>query len=498
MAQPNIELWFDVLKGYNAHHADRLEQSRSGVELVTAQNIIPDPPGEWVTSPGFSKVRGTAISGTPAITGIFHMGDLADSLILVGSDGEHYQDSANPPAAIASGTDFTSGAGNLVRGTIFNNVLITVSKQRDAPQQITSSIVRSDLSGTPPKGVDVKSFGRRVWMFSPNISGTIWRHIASFGTTDDVATTWTNPSTTEMLNFGTPGGKFNVLGGEVFEDHLMAFTEDSVFPIYQTVNSDLPFAYQSDVLDEEGGGPASIHSVVKADKRLYWISRNFDVKMMLPNKIIKSIGFPVHVFLRGINESRKNLIVGGFEPRYRMVVWCLSNGSDTQNKTALCLHVDTGWFFIRTISRNAFGYRIVSGQPRLIGGGYAGFFYNEFDSSTTGNLDDSTALIDADIQGPRHHLGMPGVIKKGVIMAVVFDPISTETVTVQGNYGDETAFTSLNSTVTMSGTDYKTAYFKLNPFEYFQPRFRDANSGERIRVLKYGFSRPTSNWLKKS
>jgi len=493
VAFPLISLWFDNLEGQNGHHVSTLRQSQKGVEMSKAANVIPNPPGMLTTSPGFTEIRATAISGTPLITGMQHMGDLVDSLILAASDGKIYQDSANPPAEITGGTAHTSGGDNLARFEITNDVLLIVNQERDVVRQLTSGLTLTDLSGTPPQGLDVKLFGRRVHMFSPDVSGTIHRHISSFTSSDDSNTAWTAPTTTNFINYGRPGEKLNIKGAEIFKDHMMVFSADKIFPVFQTPSAELPFSFQNPIMNEEGGGPPIIHAVVKANDHLYWISENMDVKSMDASGEIRSIGFAAQPFLRGLNDSRRDVTVGAWEPKFRLIVWAVSDGSDTANADLLMLHVDTGQFFFRTISRNAFVNRVVSGEIRLVGGGNAGKIYNEF-TGTTGDLDDASSAIDADIQGPRHHLGLPGVVKKGVIMAVELDPIGSETVTIQGNVDDETAFTTLDTTIAVSGTDIITKYFKLNPFDRFQPRFRDATSGEQYRVIRYGFSRPTSTY----
>lgn len=493
MAWPNPVLWFDVLGGANAQHVDKLRQDPELLEFVQAQDVIPDPPGKLVTRPGFSKVRASAISGTPAITGMFHMGDVADKFIIGASDGELYQDDASPPSNLASGTDFTTGNTNLLRGDVGSDVLVVVSQSRDTPQQVNASATRSDLAGTPPKGIDFKWFGRRPWMFSPNVGGTVYDDFAIFGSTDDSVSAWTNPTTKNFLNFGRPGAKDSVLGGEVYMDTLCAFTKDNLYPIYQTPQSELPFSFQAPIFSEPGGGPPNIHSVVKADGRLWWISQNYDVKMMQGTQV-KSIGFPMHPFLRGLSDSRRIYTIGGWEPRYRLALWAISDSGDSTNKDVLALHVDTMQFYLLALSRNAFANRVVSGQLRLVGGGYAGLFYNEFDTSTTGSLDDATAVINADVITPRFHLGLPGVLKKCPYVVIEFDPISTEVLTIQYRLNDDTSWTSFSeSTYTMSGTDTKRGYFTIpGPFERIQLRILDNNSGERYRASRIGFPQPTA------
>lgn len=494
MAWPPVALYYDVLGGTNLNHTDRAAQTQELLELVTgSENLIPDPAGELVTRPGFSKAFATAIAGSLKITGLHYMKDLADELIVTCGNGTFKRGNANPPGALTGGTAFTSGDNVLTRSTIFNDFLIAVSNARDLPQTVNASAVRADLGGTPARGMDVKAFARRVCMFSPIYSGTTYRSLMAFTSANDNQAAWTAPVTVNFLNFGRTGTDVNLLGGEVFADHLMAFTEDGVFPVYATPNALLPLAFQQSAFTEAGGGPPNIQAVVSANDHLYWISKNFDVKVMDRAGRVTSAKYAdaVRPFLRGLNDSRRIYTVGGWDPIYRMVLWAVSDGSDTQNNTVLALHLDTGWFFLHTISRNAFCNRTVSGEPRLLGGGYSGFLYNEYDASTTGNLDDSTAAISARAVLPRLHAGQPDVTKKIPYCLVEVDPIGTETITVDGNLDDNTGFTDVSTTLAVTGTDTKLFRVAIPaPWKRFQPRFTDAVSGERMRIIRLGFPRP--------
>lgn len=490
-----VAIWFKLL-GQNSQQIDTLKQGTDGAELSQASNVIPDPSflGAVVTSPGFSKVRSTAISGSPPITFLQHGGDLADIFVIGnGGTGDIAFDTADPPVDNTSGTNFSTGANVLLRADFHESLMIICSNARDLPQTVNASSVRADLGGTPPRGIDYKVFGRRGIMFSPLYAGTTYRGLASYNSAKDDHDAWTAPVTTNFINFGKMEADATALGGEYFQDHLMAFTEKSVYPIYQTEYADQPLAFQQAVFSEKGGGPPNIHAVVSANDRLYWPSRNFDIKMMLPDRSVRSIGYPIQPFLRGLNDSRRVYTIGGFEPQYRMVWWAVSDGSDTQNNDCVGINIDTNQFYFRTISRNAFANRLVSGELRLIGGGYAGLFYNEWDTSATGDQDDSTSAIDADVMTARHHLGYPGLRKRVQYLAVEFDPIGSEAVTVQYQLNDEQSWTSFAaSPLTLSGTDSIVKYFGIpKAFIKIRIRFRDVNSGQRFRVLRFGFPKPS-------
>src|SRR3990167_2524460 len=497
MSDPNIVLWYSRFGGVNTQEEESIRQDQELLELDTCSNVIPDPLGKLVTRDGFSHVRATAISGTPSITGMSHLlRDVTDRFILTGSDGEIYEDSANPPTAKAGGTDFTAGADVLTRFDVHEALLHVVTRQRDLPQTINASGTKADAAGTPPRGVDYKVFGRRGHMFSPTYSGTTYLERLMFNSANDDSDAWANPTTINFLNFGRPGSGVEVLGGETYMDHLMTFTQDKVFPVYTTPNALLPFAFQKEIFAEEGGGPDGIHAVVAANERLYWISKNFDVKEMY-GMTVKSIGYNLQPFLRGLSDARREFIVGGWEPKYRMVLWAVSGGAGTQHQDVIGLQVDTRQFYFFTLQVNALANRSVSGELRVIGGHYHGLFSNLFNGSTTGDLQAAASLIDADIQTAPMHLGMPGVMKKIPYVAIEFPPVGSEAVTVQSGLDGGALASFAESNFSPTATN-RIGYFTIPaPFETIVLRCRDAVSGDRFRVNRIGFPRPLSTWVER-
>src|SRR3990167_3298285 len=225
MAWPKVELWYKLL-GQNSQQIESLIQSpEKGVELSTAQDVIADLEAVVTTRPGFSAVRSTVILNSPPITGLFHMGDLADAFVIGnGTTGDIAFDTANTPVDNTSGTNFTTGQDVLLRADFHENLMIIVSNARDLPQTISAASVRADLGGTPPQWIDYKVFGRRGLMFSPLYSAVTYRNLVSFNSANDDHDAWTLPVTTNALSFGRIGSDVNVLGGEIFQDFLMAFT----------------------------------------------------------------------------------------------------------------------------------------------------------------------------------------------------------------------------------------------------------------------------------
>ena len=486
MAWGPARYWLTVIGGVNKQDMTVLRQDRELMELASGDNLIPDPVGKLVTAPSSTEVRATAMSGSPAVTGLFHqLRDRANVFILGGQDALH-QDSANPPAAISGGTAFTDSADNLLRADVHEALLIIVSRQRDLPQTINTSVTRADLGGTPPRGLDYKVFGRRGFMISPSIGGTIHYEKASYNSANDDHDAWTAPGTVNFLNFGREGSGVSTLGGEVHANHLMVYTQDKVFPVYTTPNALAPFAIRDEVFSEDGGGPVGAHAIVSGGGKVFWVSRNFDVKRQRGFSV-ESIGYAVQPFLRGLNQARMDFVSGGFDPRYRIVWWAVSESAQSTHNILMGVQADTEQFYFRTLARNAFGYRVVSGEPRLIGGDYGGKFYNEFDGNTT-------VAIDADGQTPPLHLGMPNEVKKVPYVAFRFAIIGSASVTISHRIDDAASWTEFTgSPVTISGNRIETVQLPMpQPFEHLELRFRNNTSGERFRLLGIGFPQPVA------
>lgn len=497
MAEHKLALFMGIFGGENRQNVQNLRQDSKLLELSQALNVVPDPLGAVATRDGFTHVRAAAISGDGAITGMSHdLRAVADKFVFTDDDGDVFEDSANPPVAKSGGTDFTDGADNLTRFDVHESLLIITSRLRDIPQTVNASGTRADLGGTPPRGLDYKVFGRRGFMISPSDGTTIHYEKASYNSANDDHDAWDNPYTINFLNFGRQGSGEQAIGAEVYADHLMCYTLNGVFPVYTTPNATAPFAFQKNIFPEKGGGPVGAHAIVSGGGKVFWVSENFDIKRQTGFEV-KSIGYAAQPFLRGLSDSRRAFIVGGYEPKYRMVLWACSDGSDTAHQDVLGLQIDTEQFYFFTLSVNAMASRVVSGEQRLIGGHYNGLFSNLFDGSTTGDLQTAASAIDADTITAKLHHGLPGIYKKIPYFCVFFDPIGSEVVTVQYRLDDETSWTTPSgSPITMSGTDIAEQFFEIErPYKTIQIRIRDNNSGERYRATMLGFPDPISTFM---
>lgn len=498
MAYDFKEAVFDALGGLNTtdNAADIPQDPKEAVYFAQANNVYaPGDRYDLMTRPGMTDVRSTAINASGIFTSLHHQGDIADRQLMTVSiaAGSHniYQDSANPPAAIAGGTNFTIGQDNLVSAINFhdgtNPGTILMSLLRDTPQFVTGAPARSDFSITgtilPAFG---EVFGQRALYGAPSVGGTVfdnrvyWSDIRDGNLLTD--------TTTQFESFETEQGD-RVRGIRKLSDICLVGKLNNVFVLAVTQAFAKPYAVR-ELPAGRGRGPAGHHAITEIDGMLLWRGQNGIYGLDLTGKVTDWADELRGTF-QAINDdstasARIQYTVAGTDSKRNLALFAMSGAGETKNQTVVAVNTKTKMKYIWTLSVNAMGQRNVSGDQRLLLGGYVGLFRN-FGSGSTGNLDDATALIDADVFTPRHHVGSPTYVKLWGGVKVLFDPQGSEAVTVQYRLNDDTSWTSFaESPYTVSGTDKNLKYFPLmKAGTHVQLRFRNANSGEVMRIQRY-------------
>lgn len=445
--------------------------------------------------PGFTEVRSTAINAAGVFTSLVHLGEIADVFLMTvsiaGTSHNIYQDSANPPAAVAGGTNFTIGVNNLVTPLLFTDgsaaMAIFVSRLRDLPQSVNASVTRANytIAGTgltslrPGIG---EIFGQRALWGDVDFDGTVrddrvyWSAIRDGNLIDD--------PTTDFFSFET-AQKDKVRAIHKMGDICLVGKLNNVFTMVVTPNATEPFTIQ----EEAGGrnkGPVSQQGVVEADQQLFWIGQS-NLHSLNMNFQIRDWADAIQPTIRGLDDSRRDFAVAGVDPERSLVFFNVTNSGASTNDTTIALNWKTKALYLWTLRRNAFGYREVSGQIRLIGGGHAGKFYNEL-TGTAGDLDDATAVIDADVFTPRLWLNSYGCRQKIPYCLLAVDPIGTESITVQFRLNDETTWTSPSgSPYAVTGTDHKILVVPIKAVaERIQLRFRNNTAAEVYQIKAVG------------
>ena len=516
MAWPYKEVTFDLLGGYNAVHnpADILQVPRqpqlgtldpgTPVRMAQAQDVwSPNLREDLATRPGFSEVRGTTISASGRITGMRDQAAIATRFLLTVSinGGTHsvYQDSANPPAEITSGTNFTESLDNLTTLLNFtdgtNRGTIILSRQRNTPQFINSSGVRSDftIAGTgltALKPAIGEIFGQRGLYADVDFDGTV--HKNRLYRTDIRDGNLITDPTTQFDSFERSDQDDQIRGVKRISDFCIVGGRDFLeLMAINTVGSN-PFRRQ-EVPGGVGKGPMSHQGMITAQQRVAWaaISGIFSLEGA-QGEVLKEWTAPIKTYWTGLEQSRMEFISAGYDQENDIGCFAVTPSGGTSHTRVVAINFSRpNENYIWTLTRNAFANRIVSGQQRLIGGGLGGKFYNEIRTSVfTGNADDAAGTIDADAFTPRHHCGLPGIRKLFAGIKVTFDQQGTsEAVTVQYRLNDESSWSSFAaSPYTVAGTagDFNQKFFPLmKAGTLLQIRFRDANSGQAFRVTKY-------------
>ena len=492
MSYPYQELTYAALGGLDSlDNAAAIPHSKSdegweGIHhFAQATNVFaPTKRRDIQTRPGMADVRSTAINAAGIFTGMIDQGDIGSNRFLMTvsiAAGSHniYEDVANPPTAIAGGTNFTIGADNLVSMANFHNGTnrgtIICSRSQDTPQFIVgSSGARSNLSitgTTLPKYVEV--FGQRAIYGYVTTAGTshpqrvYWSDIRNGSSITDVITQFESFETEQ-------GGDITAI--KKLSDICMVGLMNNVFLLAVTPAFSKPFAVR-ELPAGRYKGPVSHQGVVEADNALWWIGQTGIHSLDLTGKI-RDWADIIKPTITGLKDSRRAYAIAGYDADRDLVVFAVTDGSDTKNQDVIALNIKTGAIYLWTISVNAMAQRMVSGENRLIMGGYVGKFRN-WASGTAGDLDDATALIDADIITPRYHLGRPDWVKLFAGFKITFKPQNTsEDVILQYRMDDASSWTSFASSpysVTGTAFDVDTKYFPLmKAGTHCQLRIREA------------------------
>lgn len=492
----------DHLGGFNSQDnpAD-IEQTRKLTRMATAQNVFaPGDRDDLQTAPGFDPVRSTPINAAGIVTGMRHLSEIADKFLLTvsiaGTSHNIYDDVANPPTAITGGTNFTIGANNLVSivlgtdGT--NSGAILMSLLRDTPQFVTGAAVRSNfvISGTtlPAFGTIL---GGRLLMGAPSVGGTVfddrvyWSDIRNHDAITDTAT--------QFESFETYL-KDKVRGLLVFSDVCLVGKRHEIFLLPPTPSGTSAFGTPQRIALGMDRGPVGHQAMIEVNDQAFWLGFNGIYSMNLHEGVKRWADHLRPTFTAILDNATSaaalEFAVAGHDAKHHLILWAVpAAGSATRNRV-LALNYLTGELYLWTRTRHAYATRLVSGDPRLVGGGRVGLFYNENTSATTGDADDATAAIDADIITPRHHCGSPHIRKLFGGVKVTFDPQATsEAVTLSYRLDDASSWSDFAAspyTVTGTANDLDTKYLPLMKVgTHLQLRFRDANSGHVYRLQKY-------------
>lgn len=491
------ETTFDILGGFNDQdNPCDIVPGKSGLlRMIQAQNVYqPGNRHDLMTIPGFAKRKSTTINAAGIVTGGIDFGEIAalEYLTVSIAAGSHniYLNSANPPAAVAGGTNFTISQDNLIDILLFGNGStaggIFLSRLRDTPQYINSSGTRSDftIAGTgltALKPAIGEVFAQRGLYADVNRDSTV----------EDDFVYWTDLRDGNLITDYTiqretveTADKDKVRAIRRMSDVCLVGKMNNVFLLAASPLARKPFAMRELPLGK-GRGPISQQGTVATDDSIYWMGKHNLHRLNLRGEI-EDLADHIRPTLTSLAQAKIEFSVAGILPSQNLVIWSLAPSGATSRTRQIGYNYKTKEVFLWTRTRNAYWNYFDSDVMKLSGGGEVGLFYEEF-SGTTGNADDSTAAIDADIITPRHRFAGTALVEG---IKVRFDQQGTsEAVTVQFRLDDASSWSSFGeSPYTVLGTagDFDEKHFGLlKTCKAIQLRFRDANSGQQLRVQGY-------------
>lgn len=491
------ETTFSALGGFDSQSnpGDIQQDPSKVIRMVQTNNVY--QPGErydLMTIPGFAKRRSTTINAAGIFTGGIDFGELASEEVVTVSiaAGSHnlYRNNANPPGALAGGTNFTIGEDNLVDSLLFtdgtNKGAIFLSRLRDLPQFVSSAAARSDftIAGTgltSLKPAIGEIFGQRALYADVNRDGTVEDDFIYWSDLRDgnLITSYLNQRESVETK-----DKDKVRALRRFSEVCVVGKMNHLFLLASNPFATRPFAMREMPLGA-GRGPISQQATISTDSACFWLSKH-NITSIDASGRIKDWADHLRPTITGLQQDEMPYACAGHLPSQNLIFFSVAASGSTSRNRQIVLNYKTGELFLVTRTRNAYWNYFDSDETlKLSGGGKSGYFYEEL-TGTTGDADDATALIDADIITPRHRFKQP-VLIAGI--KVGFDKQGSEAVTVQYRLNDASDWSSFaESPYTVSGTagEVDEKFFPLMDVgKYAQLRFRDANSGDVMRVQYY-------------
>ena len=235
-----------------------------------------------------------------------------------------------------------------------------------------------------------------------------------------------------------------------------------------------------------GRGTVSHQAVEETDHKIFWLGQS-NIHSMDQQFQFRDWADAIQPTIRGLSDIRRELSISGVDGDRSLLLFNVSDSGQTTHDVTIALNYKTGAIYIWDLRRNAFGYREVSRQIRLVGGGYIGNSYYEM-TGTDGALDTATAVIGADVISPKLWANAYGAKQKIPYVLLKVDPIGSEALTITYALDDEDILisprTPSGSPYTVSGNTDDTILVPIKAFaERIQVRIYN-NTADEVYLVK--------------
>ena len=368
--------------------ADTLDIITGKGQATYILNCYNHPEGGVAKLFGRSKHNSVAISGAPAITGIYQLNIETPAFYAIAGT-KFYKDNSGTWEDKTGAVTITSDQNNLWSFSRFQDKMIATSFSRDQAIEHDGGSGNASAVSNMPAGKFNAVLAQRLFSFNTASQPKLGYYS---GLND--RTSW--DTTNDFLNFKeSESDNEEISGVGEHLNNLIVGKENSIFRIYHT-GTFPPFKYY--VISRNHGIQShySIQNIPPCGvypERLFWVGRdNFyqligdDVTSIADDiKPFFSEGAPFQVNLSRLKYASSGVI------KEKNLYWCaFTSGSGSTNDYIFLLDYKNMMWSICDFTSNCFGIRVISGREFLYSGSYTGFvakhdpaIYNNMGSAYT-------------------------------------------------------------------------------------------------------------------
>lgn len=444
---------------------------------------------------GYTKHNGTAISGTPVITGLyeFSYGGGASKEFVTTAGAKIFKDVDGTPTTITGSLTITAGQNNVFTFTTFKDVMIGCNGV-DSNLKWTGSGDAAVLGGTPPIAAYI--FNKWRYVFLAGISAT--RNIIRFADLNTYET-WTAANTINVDIFGDD----YITGLAEISDSLLALRYKSIYRVQYTGDVTATFTVTPLLA---GVGCPHQRAFVTVDNIGYFMSSDRKIYQLVVSdktggfEVIDLTTMKIKTTLNDINPARVKYTVAKYDPNEHIIIFAVSTGSNTTHNKWIVLDLlgRPKFTVFDSIASNDICIRESSNVPYVYFGNYAGQIYRWDD---TVNNDDGSGINwrvgtkwfdfgKVDIVKWLRYLAIEAKQQNSDIYIDVFLNYSSSAAVVQTSSFEGTAGSVWNTA--KWNTDLWQAGISINKELYFRGKgkfmkfvFRNSAADEPIEIYRF-------------
>lgn len=461
-------------------------------EASDLQNVDFDKFGSVIKRNGYTALNTSALTSTPDIDGLHWFefdssGTLTRKLVAMAGDKFFKMDDLD-----GTWDDATNGvtitAGNHADFENWRN-LVFITNNEDPPLQWDGAGTSSLATMTVPTGLTDAKFNSQFnnFLFLGNVAVSGTRHASRiYWSNLNDETTWT---ATDFINISNNDGQ-EIEGLQVLSDRLVIFKTRSIYNLFFTGDSDIPFILPGGGKSNSSVGCVAGFSIQEVENGLVFLS--YDGFYFYDGNNSFKISDKITTTFQGLNTGRinqANSLVQKEKNRY----WCsLPGASQTENDTVLVWdYFNNAWTKYAGINSNAMTTVYVAGkEERPYFGDYAGFVYRADTGADDFTLNVQTAIDGFYQTNWKHYDDI--VNQKGVPNIYVYFQNSNSVLTLSYTYDSEDAdqFSQTFSLATSSDT-YGSGVYGTATYAGAGGDVKRRDLVGRGRVVRFKFANST-------